>query len=157
MAKITFTGLESYLKQLEKLEQNTTDIAKQAVYEGAKVTADAIRSGIEGLRTDGPSAYETKRRETQKKGLQESFGLSPMENDQGFLHVRAGFDGYNSIQTKKYPQGQPNAMIARVFNSGTSFSSKQPFFDRSIRSSKVAAEQKMKEVFETEIKKIVKE
>lgn len=157
MAKIAFTGLESYLKQLEKLEQNTTDIAKQAVYEGAKVTADAIRSGIEGLRTDGPSAYETKRRENQKKGLQESFGLSPMENDQGFLHVRAGFDGYNSVRTPKYPNGQPNVMVARIFNSGTSFSSKQQFFDNAIRLTRNKAKKIMKETIEGAIEEKMKE
>lgn len=152
MAKIAFTGLESYLKQLEKLEQNTTDIAKQAVYEGAKVTADAIRSGIEGLRTDGPSAYETKRRENQKKGLQESFGISPMETDGGFRNVKLGFDGYNAVRTPKYPNGQPNVMVARIF-----FSSKQPFFDNAIRLTRNRAKKIMKETIEGAIEEKMKE
>lgn len=39
MAKLTFTGLDGYIAQLEKLRQSADGITKKALYEGAGVTA----------------------------------------------------------------------------------------------------------------------
>ena len=52
MAKLTFTGLDGYIAQLEKLRQSADGITKKALYEGAGVTADEIRSAVEALPTD---------------------------------------------------------------------------------------------------------
>lgn len=49
MAKLTFTGLDGYIAQLEKLRQSAGGITKKALYEGAGVTADEIRSAVEAL------------------------------------------------------------------------------------------------------------
>ena len=49
MAKLTFTGLDGYIAQLEKLRQSADGITKKALYEGAGVTADEIRSAVEAL------------------------------------------------------------------------------------------------------------
>ena len=46
MAKLTFTGLDGYIAQLEKLRQSADSITKKALYEGAGVTADEIRSAV---------------------------------------------------------------------------------------------------------------
>lgn len=39
-------------------------------------------------------------------------------------NVKIGFDGYNNIRSKRWPQGQPNQMVARAIESGTSWMSK---------------------------------
>lgn len=156
MAKITFHGLSEYITALERLNRNISEIEGQAIYESAKVVADAVRDGINGLKTAGRKPYERKRREEQKKGLQESFGISSLRNDNGFLNVKLGFDGYNSVETRKFPNGQPNAMIARVFNSGTSHNTKQPFFDKAIRATRQKALEKMKECLEQGIEQEMK-
>ncbi|MGN0134734.1 MAG: HK97-gp10 family putative phage morphogenesis protein [Anaerotignum sp.] len=160
MAKITFTGLEHYMAQLEALEKNSEGISKQALYEGAKIAADEMRKSIDDIPVQeewGTKADPAKGiREEQKKGLQEGFGISSMENDSGSIHVRLGFHGYNTFRTKKYPNGQPNAMIARSVESGTSFLRKTPFTAKAVRKSKIPAEAKMKEVFESEIEKAMK-
>lgn len=161
MAKITFTGLEHYMAQLEALEKNSEGIAKQALYEGAKIAADEMRKSIDSIPVQ--EAWGSKRspargiKAKQKKGLQEGFGISSMENDNGRIHVRLGFHGYNDFRTKRYPNGQPNAMIARSVESGTSFLRKTPFVARAVRKTKKLAEARMKEVFESEIEKIMKE
>lgn len=160
MAKITFTGLEHYLAQLEALEKNSEGIAKQALYEGAKIAADEMRKSIDDIPVQeewGTKADPAKGiREEQKKGLREGFGISAMRNDDGCINVHIGFHGYNSIKTKTYPNGQPNAMIARSVESGTSFLRKTPFVAKAVRKTKGSAEAKMKEVFESEIEKAMK-
>lgn len=145
---------------LQKLGKSTEEIAKKALYEGANIVADEMRAGIDALPTD--ESWGTQKnpakgiREKQKQGLQEGFGISPMQNDNGLINVHVGFSGYNDVKSKKYPSGQPNQMIARVAESGTSFSRKTPFINSAIRKSRKKAEAKMKEIGEEEINKIMK-
>lgn len=161
MAKITFTGFEQYMAKLEKLEINSEAIAKKALYEGAKIAADEMRNSIDSIPVQeewGTKADPAKGiKSEQKKGLQDGFGISEMRNDDGYINVRIGFHGYNSIKTKAYPKGQPNAMIARSVESGTSFLRKTPFVSRAVRKTKKLAENKIREVFEKEIEEIMKE
>ena len=161
MAKITFTGMEAYIARLEELEQKSEDISKLALYEGAKIAADEMRKSIDsipvqeewGTKSDPAKGVKSE----QKKGLQDGFGISAMRNDGGYVNVHIGFHGYNSVKTKAYPKGQPNAMIARSVESGTSFLRKTPFVSRAVSKTKKLAEAKIKEVFESEIEKIMKE
>ena len=139
MATVKLKGFESYELMLRRLEENADEIIGAGIYEGAKVLADSVKDQINALRTGDKSKYEEKRRQEQKKGLQESFGISVMRNDNGFINVKIGFDGYNDLKSARWPQGQPNAMVARIFESGTSFSSKQPFFKKGINQAKKAS------------------
>ena len=152
MANIKYTGFDDYMALLRNIEANAEDIAKKAVYEGAKVVADAVKTQINSISVAGASSYEEERREKQKECLRESLGISPMRDDSGFLNVKVGFDGYNDIKTRKYPNGQPNAMVARIFNSGTSHNRKQPFFKRAISQSK----ERCKEVMRVEVEETIK-
>jgi hypothetical protein len=61
--------------------------------------------------------------------------------------------GYNNVITKKYPKGQPNNMIARSCESGSSSMIKQPFMRTAVNASRSRAEQKMAEILTAEIKK----
>lgn len=144
MATVKLKGFEDYERILRELQDESEDIIKSGVYEGSKAVADAVRTQISGIRTEGPSKYETERREIQKQALKDSLGITTMRNDNGFINVKIGFDGYNDLKSARWPQGQPNAMVARIFESGTSFSSKQPFFKRALNQSKRLAAEKMK-------------
>ena len=155
IAKLTSNTLDEYLQTMNRLGANIEKVAKRAVYEGAGIIADAVKREIETIQTTGPNESEKKRRETQKKGLKEGLGIAAMRSENGTTHTRVGFDGYNNIKTKKYPKGQPNQMIARTFNSGTSFTRKQPFFERAVRASKKEAQQTMVKVAETEMEEII--
>ena len=148
MANIKFKGFESYAEILKQLEDQAESLAGTAVYAGAKVVADKVKRQIDHIDPGNAwdanySDYEYDRRERQKEGLRKSMGISAMRNDNGFLNVKVGFDGYNDIKTRKYPNGQPNAMVARVFNSGTSHNRKQPFFKNAITESKKITENAM--------------
>ncbi len=162
MAKITFTGINEYLQFIEKISDRSEEIAKKALYVGTEMIADAVKAEIRNLPTDESWGTPTNPakgiRQVQKEGLLESFGIAPIRNENGYIHTAVGFDGYNShSKTKKYPNGQPNQMIARIAASGTSFSLKTPFMEHAIRQAKKPAEAKMKDIFEKEIENCKKE
>lgn len=137
MAKwIVGKGLDNYIAYLQSINAVTDEMIGEAVYEMAKVVADKVRANIQALDAapKGKTTYyvtetmiKSQLTEEQKKGLLEGFGISAIQDDNGYLNVKLGFDGYNSIKTKKYPKGQPNALIARVTESGSSYREKTPF------------------------------
>lgn len=135
MAKFQFNGMKEYAEYLQRIGANTKEICGAGVYAMAEVVTDKIRANLDALPTvdesEALAAYREQRKTSltsaQKKGLQEGLGVSPMENDNGYWNVKAGFDGYNKVKTRKYPNGQPNVMIARATESGSSVREKTPF------------------------------
>lgn len=156
MAKLKFKGLEEYEKQLMKLKNCSEDCIGKAIYQGAAVIADAVRQNIEALPIDERIVKAGQMlngiTQEQKDGLLVGFGIARLQDDGGFLNVKLGFDGYNGTVTKKYPMGQPNSMIARSVNGGTSFRQRIPFVDNAVRAKKSEAEKKMKETFDDVLK-----
>lgn len=160
MARFAFKGLEEYSLRLAKLGKQTERVAGRAIYAAADIVADAMRQEIDKIPVQNGSVKKGEMRtgipDPAKRGLQESFGITPMEKDlNGFYNVKLGFDGYNTIKTKAHPNGQPNQMIARSVNSGTSFLAPRPFANTAVRKSSKAALQKMEEVIDEETKKIM--
>lgn len=161
MAKITFPGLNDYELMISRLSKGVDDIAGKAIYAGAGIVADAIKENIKDLPI--VRGYGTKENPLpggvtapQKAGLINGLGISPMQNDAGFLNVKIGFDGYNATKTDKYPQGQPNQLVARGVESGTSWKEKKPFIRPAINASKSRAEAEMARILDQEIEKITK-
>jgi hypothetical protein len=154
--------LEHLASYVDRIGSNTGEIAGKTVYEMAAVVADKVRQEIDGMHyiSDAEGLQRYVRGEkaeltySEKKGLQDGFGISPMQNDSGFLNVRLGFDGYNDVKTRKYPNGQPNVMIARSIESGSPYRSKNPFMRRAINASKKAAIAKAEETAKKEIEKL---
>lgn len=161
MASFQFKGMEEYALKLSRLANGSEEIAGKAIYEGAKIVADAIKANIEDL----PVIYSQKGTEEdpiegltqkQKQGLIDGFGISDMRIDNGYYNVKVGFDGYNSNHTKKFPKGQPNQLIARVIESGTSIRKKHPFVAPAVRKTKNKAVEVMGQIVDREIEKIMK-
>ena len=113
---------------------------------------DEVRKNIQALPIDdrfvrgGQTLYGVT--DAQKQGLLDGFGISRMQDDGGYLNVKLGFSGYNSVRTKNYPNGQPNSVIARSVNSGTSFRQRNPFVDNAVANARSQAEEKMKQKFD---------
>lgn len=160
MAKLQFKGLEEYEAQLLKLRGLTEQMIGEAIYEGAAIVADEVKKGIESIPID--DRYATGGTmlhgitQEQKQGLLDGFGIASMQNENGYLHVKLGFNGYNSMKTKNFPNGQPNSMIARSVNSGSSFRQRIPFVDNAVNSAKSRAEEKMKQKLDEAIEKAIK-
>ena len=166
MAKVSFPGLAEYERKLSLLGNKMTDeIAGKAAYAGAKIIADKIRENIDALPAvndvEGTHAWKAGRSapltKKAKRGLQEGLGISRLQNQAGFINVKIGFDGYNDLRTQKYPKGQPNVLVARVTESGSSVAEKRPFIRPAIRAAKAQAEEEMAKVIDTEMEKIMKE
>lgn len=154
MAKWQFKGVDELIAKYQDIVNQSPDTVKKAVGAGAAVVADAIKSEIQGLPVTNQynSGSITS---VQKKGLIEGFGIAKARDDDGFINVKLGFDGYNGQKTKKYPNGQPNSMIARSINSGSSFRQKDPFVDRATKASKAECEKAIQDKFDDEIQKMI--
>lgn len=156
MPKFTIgKGLDQYLAQLGNLEHRADGLAGRAIYEGAKIVADKIRSNIEKMPVQKEPQKRGHRRDPYQDeidGLLDGLGISKKRVDDGFINVKIGMDGYNKNVTDSYPMGHPNAMVARSINIGTTFMNKHPFITQAVTSQKKAAEEKMKEIIEEGIK-----
>lgn len=147
-------GCENYIEKLNKLLLNTEDVLGHAIYEGAAVVIKAVDSAIDTIPTAKPSGRGTAvsgLTAAQKAGLHSGIGIAKMRNDSGYVNVKIGFDGYNGASTKKYPLGQPNAMMARVAESGSTYHTKTPFIGPAVRRTKAAAEAAMKRELDKQI------
>lgn len=161
MATFHFSGIDEYAAQLKKLNDKAEGMIKRAVYDGASVVLAAVISEISALPTiknrynvtDLPLAGVT---ETQKRGLINGVGLARMKNENGYVNTKLGFDGYNAAKSKKYPKGQPNALIARSVNSGSSARVKIPFINRAVKAAKAKAESAMTARFDADTNNMIK-
>ena len=161
MAKITFPGLNDYELMISRLTKNVDSVAGKAIYAGAGIVADAIKENIKALPI--VRGYGTEKdplpggvTAPQKAGLIDGMGISPMQDDGGYLNVKIGFDGYNATETEQYPFGQPNQLVARGVESGTSWKQKKPFIRPAINASKSRAEAEMARILDQEIEKVTK-
>lgn len=164
MAKFEVEGFFAYEELLQKLGKNTDRAVKTALYEGADEIADAVREGVKGLPEIKTSeAVANWRQEIpvdgitrdQKAGLLEGLYLAKMQSDAESTFTQIGFDGYNRVKTKKYPKGQPNAMIARAVESGSSARRKTPFVRPAAERAKERAVQRMADKLDETINQIM--
>lgn len=161
MAKITFPGQEEFGEKLRQLEAAfmSDEPLERAVAKGAKPVADEIRNRLGGVpaqkfrRLYGDDQF-TSLSESEKADLLASFGLTPVKNDKGYIHTKAGFDGYGSHPTKSYPQGVPNQLVARAAESGSSVRQKHPFVRPAVNATKNEAIREMEKSIDEDLKKI---
>ena len=146
MAVMKIMGVSEYMKALQNMERSAEGALKKAVYEGAKVVVEAAANGVNLIPVvSGKAGFGTPEKPVQgihrkqKQGLEESLGISKIRNEQGFVNAKIGFSGYNDFTTDKYPQGQPNVLIARAVESGTTFRKKFPFMRPAVNRSKTQA------------------
>ena len=165
MARFAVKGIEEYALKLSKMGESAKTIAGKAIYGAADIVADKIKDEITSLEAvhDKYNLQSVRKKEkaklsiAQKKGLLDSFGITKMDKDaKGFHNVKLGFDGYNSVKTKKYPKGQPNQLIARVLENGSSHMDAQPFVRPAVNATRKAAKEEMQKVIDEECAKIMK-
>lgn len=163
MAKTVWndSGIADMIASLQKCDdRNMEEIAGSAIYVMANHVANQVKTNISGLATSSDKKHKGNSKylipEAQKKGLIESFGIAKMKTYGSEWNVKLGFDGYNSVITKTYPNGQPNAMIARLTESGSTYRIKQPFFRPALNATKASAKRLGEEAVMKEFDKIFK-
>ena len=162
MARVSFKGSQEYALRLRELEHTAAQgkLLEEAVKAGAKPVADEIRRRLEALPEDKfqylPEGQKfTGLPQWQKDDLLESFGLTPVDRDRrGFVHTKAGFDGYGTAPTKAYPKGIPNQLLARAVESGSSVRENTPFVRPAVNATRKEAEAEMDRVVRQELEQI---
>lgn len=155
VARMRFSKTAEYVVKLSKLAEAdvTEQLIRASIKAGAGVLADAVSAAIDALpEAHGYPVVGVTR--AQKEGLADGWGIPPIKKEDGCYNTKLGFDKYNSVKTPKYPNGQPNQLIARAVNSGTSFRAKNPFVDIAVRGKRNAAEKAMIASADDEFKKI---
>ena len=154
-AKVTTNAINEYLQIIRSLGENADDVVKKAVYEGSAIIANQVSANISAIPIDESWGTESHPKNgitaVEKAGLQDSFGIADMQDDNGFINTLIGFQqpDYNA-------NGKANIMIARATQSGTSFSRKNPFFANALRATRGQARERMVQVAEEELKKLSK-
>lgn len=162
MAKISFSGCSDYYRKLQELEKAADErvVIKKAVAAGAAPVADAIRENIENLPEQGFQRLKSGDvfegiSASQKEDLLNGFGLAPiLTGKKGFIHTKAGFEGYGSFPTPTYPQGVPNQLLAASVESGSSVRKKTPFIAPAVKATKAKSITAMEAVIDDEMKNI---
>lgn len=162
MAKISFKNSEKFFSQLQSLERTYAkdETLEKAVHAGAAIVADKIRDNLEALPEEPfkrlqPGEIFHGIPKGQKKDLVDSFGLTPIDRDRaGFVHTKAGFDGYGSYPTETYPEGVPNQLVAAAAESGSSVRAKTPFVRPAVNATRKKAIEAMEKVVDEQTKDI---
>ena len=141
MAAVIFMRkpLDDFVEHLDKIAGMTDDIARQALYVGAKIYADAMKDELTGVIKD-------KRRDA----LIAAFGITPHRQDRNFNYTaHLGFDGYQTVGNKQVPY----QLIARSLNSGAKLSENREikatkFAENAVKKNKQRAQEAMRETVE---------
>ena len=162
MATIQFKKGDEYLMKISQLEALTKDeLIGGALYGAAGIVADEIRAQLDKVPTDeryGTTSEPTNGpKKGQVKGLETSLGIAKMQDDgTGYINVKIGWNGYNQIKTKQWPNGQPNQMVARSIERGTSYMTANAFVKRAVAASKKRAIEFMKHAVDQKIEETMK-
>lgn len=162
MARFAFKGLDEYELKLSKLQAKRVDTIGHAIYKAADIVANEISKRIDALPERKPGTYGTAENPAkgvlaiQKAGLKHGFGITPMREENGCYNVKLGFAGYNHLKSEKYPNGQPNQLVARGVESGTSWLQKSPFVNPAVKKTKEAAIKAMQKVIDEETEETMK-
>lgn len=144
MPKIEFPGMEQYTRQLERIGREAPRLCGRALYDGAAILADEVQAEINGLPLDP----------RDKQGLHDGLGVAHFWEENGAVVTKIGWQGYNTWRTKRWPQGKPNAMIARAQIRGTSWIRPNRFTTRAARKAREKCIQAMQRRFDRELQEI---
>lgn len=161
VATIQFKRGDEYLAKIARLEAELKDeVLGEAIFGAAGIVADEIRESLDRVPTDEsfgtPDQPNVGPKKRQLEGLMQSLGIASMQDDgTGYLNVKIGFDGYNDIETQRWPDGQPNQMVARSVESGTTWMKKNPFVRKAVTASRKRALEYMKNSVDRSIEEIM--
>lgn len=147
MPKVEFPGLQEYTKQLEQLGREAPRICNQALFDGARILADAVQAEIDTIPKMDPR---------DRKGLHDGLGIARFWEQGGATLTKIGWEGYNSWRTRRWPMGKPNAMIARAWIRGTSWITPNRFTSRAVRKARERCVEAMRRRFDRELEKTIK-
>lgn len=159
MAKLVSVGFDDLIKEFNVIADHSGDIAAKMLYTGSGEMADSIKNSIEGLKTEEQrkhvtSAVTPDEQDALAKGL--SIKKFNRDKSRDYIQTSISFKGYTDKKTKAYPTGIPVILLARSIQSGTSFRKPNRYFTNTVNRNKKKVEETMKNVAESELRKLVK-
>ena len=130
---------------IDAMQGGVTPIARAALYEGAKVVADAMTGAIDNAKTQpfkygtkGSLRYPTPEEINAVKASGWFIGVSKFDRNSGLATTSVGLNkaGYTDLMGRTVPV----AVLVRSIESGTSFMRKQPVFRAAVNRVKGQAE-----------------
>ena len=164
--KCEFKELRRLNRNLQILSEDAEKVMKFSLYEGAKIAADELRVSVDNLgRVSDAAAIQAWMTLTpsiisvsQKNGLRAGLGISKMKVGPHLkIRLKVGFSGYNEVITRRWPQGQPNVMIAASCEHGSSAMLAQPFIRPAYERCAGRIKNEMEKTAKKEISKILDE
>lgn len=149
LAKMSIKAPDEYIYKLNKFGNDMPIIAKKMVYNASNPIADDIRkkltSNIDSNDYVGKGDGE-KKNNISTGDLIASFGVANITTDsKGVIGTKIGFKDYDR-------KNVPNALKARVMESGTSWLIERPFVRPAVIENKKNALNEMNRVLEEELK-----
>lgn len=153
--------LNDLQKNITLLLEDTREVLAAGVYDGAGIVADAYKDEILNIPIDNrwfvpEGKMKTGLSTRQRAGLYKGTGIAPFKYDDGGVNTKIGVDGYNTVETDWYPQGQPNSLVARGLVNGTYFLQRYDYVDKAKRRVSAECERAMSEKVKKEVKKRIK-
>ena len=137
MARLSINAGDDFAIKLSQFTARSEEIAQKAIYAGADILADQVKSNLKGVLSSEATGE-----------LVASFGVTAISKDKsGDWNTHVGFDGYDD-------NGVPNQLKARVLESGSSKQRKRPYVRPAVKTTKAAIIKKMNQVIEDEIKNL---
>ena len=157
--KMKVKGLDDLITAMHQLDSDTEKILASAMYDGAGMLIEAVKTEIQKLPEDpGYKKTGVERNVVtpdEKKDLLAHVGIARFAKKNGKISTAIGFDGYSSHKTRKYPNGVPLPIIARSIESGSSVRKKYPFMQKAVKAVQTQIEQTIEKQITEEIQKKV--
>ena len=149
-------GIDELNEMLTRIGNGTEKAASKALYKGAGVMADRLKSSADAIQTApfkwaSRSRGETRLSSPEEKAIVEQgmLGIAKFEGHGNEISTAVGYRnaGYAKLKDKVVPIPK----IMNAINSGTSFMKKQPFFRKGVRKATPEALKTMKNTLLDEI------
>ena len=140
---MTTNGTKELEEMLAKLGENAQKVGKAALYEGARVVADAYSAAVGTIVVSNRRYHDEPggRLPTKEERDALKIGIARFrDSDPNEVTTIIGVpEGYTTVNGRK----KATKLIARSINSGTSFMQKQPVFRKAATSSRAEAQAAM--------------
>ena len=144
MAKLKVEGLTNFITSLDELSKALPGDLGHAVFVGADIVTNEIRKNIEAIPV-GKHPTKGEILDYQKEGMLQGLDIAKAQRTDDEVNVLIGMGGRNS-------HGQPNILIARSIEGGTSWGRKaNPFIRRAVNKTRKQAESAMAKALEEAI------
>lgn len=159
MAKITSVGFDDLIEQFNAVANHSGAIASKALYAGAGLMADKIRSSADNLVTEPSRKHKTRELLSyEKEAIMSGLTVEKFTQDKArdYTKTAVTFHGRTNHRTARYPDGVPTILIARSINAGTTFRRANRWFLNTLNRNRKDAETLMVNTAEQELKQYIK-